>query len=241
LADYGKDYYYIQLEDYQNPPPSSGGGPGGSVAPSGAPQNGTSQIGDPTGSNTSASGAASNGPPGVGPNDFAVQRPGSQGTILPTPVSASGGFDNGNSYGPSFRNNDAPLYADRDNDRRRQVIPINTQNAGPSDGSGGPPPTGTQSAGGPGEGSGAGSSQGNPAGGAGGGPPPGGPGGPGGGPLIGYGILTYKTSSSYIPDSVFQTPPNNLTDLIPIVLLSKLKYSNGFSFPTQPLDPLIKT
>ena len=32
-----------------------------------------------------------------------------------------------------------------------------------------------------------------------------------------YAILTYKTSSSNIPDNVFRTPPNNITDIVPTV------------------------
>ena len=72
---------------------------------------------------------------------------------------------------------------------------------------GGPPP----GAGGPG---------GPPGGGPpGGGPPGGGGGGPPSAPTAAFGLLTYKTSSGSVPSdsSIFTTPPNNLTDTMPIV------------------------
>lgn len=222
------------MEDFQNPPPPSGGPPpggrnqtqiGNGTAPGGAgapsPPGflaGTTSQSQPFGpqgtSNTdSANGPTTTGPAQFGPNNFAVDQQTTSSApeidtqtyepqdLQASPTTSSAGADNG-VQGPSFgdmtsQDTSSPTEtspsATTPNSPYRKKKKMRRQ--APPPGFGGP-------------------------GGAGPPGPPGGGRGPPSAPTAAFGLLTYKTSSGSIPSdsSIFQTPPNNLTDTMPIVI-----------------------
>lgn len=212
LAAYGKDYYYIQMLDYQNGPPPGSGPPASSIGRS-APASrtvsgsGSSGVGPVTSSSDiqsiqfpeTAANSNLEAPASISvnpnANNFAAQTSavvpahvGTTQTTVPYPVNNQATptpSTESPQNGPNFNDlTSTPVTPRRQKKWRRQANAV---------------PSAAASASGPGG--------------------PGGPGGFGPPPAItaAYGVLTYKTSSGSVPDSVFVTAPNNLTDTMPIV------------------------
>jgi hypothetical protein len=255
LDAYGKDYYYMQFQDFQNaqtggPPPGfngtfggNGTRQGGAGSPTGAPQNGTAQVvnSQPTGQPTQTSQA------NVAANNFAAQQPtrSDPSNFVATGVQSpdfGNQMENTQSAALSQGSPDVVSNGPDFSDMVASSSPSQTSNSDESSNHFGHkrrrqgPPGGV--------GAGAGGAGRPPAGGGGGFPGgsggPGGPGGPGGGASTpAYAVLTYKTSSGSVPQNVFTTPLNNLTDNVPNVFPLCCLLTCSFLMPLS--DKIIKT